>query len=54
VKGSIHYATGEVERVQKLILFLFFYCSGGGGWKFFFFFTRIIKRWKEEGGKGYI
>jgi hypothetical protein len=39
VKGSIHCATGEVERVQKLIFFLKkFTVKGEGGGSFFFFF----------------
>ncbi len=37
MKGSIHCATGEVERVQKLIYFLiFFTVEGEGGGSFFF------------------
>ncbi len=31
VKGSIHCATGEVERVQKLIFFLIFFTVEGEG-----------------------
>ncbi len=39
MKGSIHCATGEVERVQKLIFFLKkFTVKGEGGGSFFFFF----------------
>jgi hypothetical protein len=33
VKGSIHCARGEVERVQKLIFFLIFFTIEGGGGK---------------------
>ncbi len=47
--------TGEVERVQKLIyFFIFFTVEGEVGGSFFFFFPRCMKRWKKEGGKGYI
>ncbi len=38
MKGSIHCAMGEVERVQKLIFFIFFLLLRGRGVEVFFFF----------------
>jgi len=52
--GSIHSAIGELERVQVDCFSSFFPVEGEGGGGQCFFFPRYMKRWKEEGGKGYI
>jgi len=53
VKGSIHYATGEVERVQKgIFLLIFFTVEGEGGGSFFFFSLDERKGGRRGGGKG--
>jgi len=53
VKGSIHCARGEFGWVQ-VDFFLFFLLLKGRGLEVNVFFPRYMKRWKEEGGKGYI
>jgi len=53
VKGSIHCARGEVERVQKLIFFLiFFTIEGEGGGRFFFLGSKMYEKVEGGGGKG--
>jgi hypothetical protein len=54
VKGSIHCATRELGWVQVDFLGLFFTVEGEGVEVNVFFSPRYMKRWKEEGGKGYI
>jgi hypothetical protein len=52
VKGSIHSATGEVERVQKLnFFFKNFTVEGEGGGSFFFFFSQMYGKVEGGGGK---
>ncbi len=55
MKGSIHDATGEVERVQKLNFKKFFFTVEGerGGSFFFFFFPKMYGKVEGGGGKGY-
>ncbi len=48
----IHCATGE--RCSLIVFFFFLLLSGKGVEVNVFFFHRYMKRWKEEGGKGYI
>ncbi len=51
MKGSIHSATGEVERVQKLnFFFKNFTVEGEGGGSFFFFFFPDV--WKGGRRRG--
>ncbi len=47
---------GELKSVQvDFFPFIFFYCRGFRGVEVNVFFSpRYMKRWKEEGGKGYI
>ncbi len=47
---------GEFKSVQvDFFPSIFFYCRGFRGVEVnAFFFLRYMKRWKEEGGKGYI
>ncbi len=55
-QGERFYSLCEGGNLKgcKLIFFLFILLLRGRGWKLMFFFPRCMKRWKEEGGKGYI